>query len=161
VLLIDRNRGDIANSSLIDDDGNFILSEDEKIKLFALRAKLSNLDVVTQETTDGVVSFSVGKDRLNIGYQDEIIKSQLRKTIEILDIYKTTLTTADFDNTIDTYTPYTSIYQDLRLEGESDEDYEANLEDRKKEYFKNLIKTTLQSSTNIKDISLYDTIKDM
>ncbi len=50
ILLLNRNNSsNISNSSLVNEEANFVISEDEKIKLLALKAKLKDLTNVNSE----------------------------------------------------------------------------------------------------------------
>ncbi|QOG11223.1 hypothetical protein [Arcobacter sp. FWKO B] len=165
ILLLDRDpSGKLANDALVDEDGKFVLSEEDKIRLFALRAKLKNFDT-TQEIKDNAnktITFDVATDKINIHYKDNIIQTQLMKAIEILDIHKDDGGfSTTFDKVIEDYTPYDAIYQDLRLDGESDEIYENAKKQRQKEYFKGQLISTLEKKLNSKDILLYDKLKGL
>ena len=175
VLLLDRNSSStLENDALVDSEGNFVLNESEQLKLFALRAKLSNLsDSSTENTVDGVHTFIVGKKEKNIVNKNESIELSVEKAIEYLStaiLYATG--SVDLDAILDTvigknlvdgkYTPYNDIYQDMRKDSDLATDVltPAEIKLRKEEYFKKRIKEELLLNKNAMETKLYYYLKD-
>lgn len=161
ILLSNRN-STLDNDALVNEDGHFILNEDQKIKLMALRAKLQNISNLNS-STDGnsQITFYDDNSKNNYVFKDKVINTNLNKIIEILDIKKSDITTeTDLDNLIDAYVPYSNIYQDIKVsENEVLSAYE--IKNRKKDYFKSQIKQRLMLSKNSKDINTYNQIKGL
>lgn len=171
VLLLDRNSSStLDNDALVDEDGNFVLNESEQLKLFALRAKLNNLsDSSTEElnTTTKDYTFVVGKKEKNIINKNESIEKSVEKAIEYLiesSLYKTSpsdglqsrLTTA-----LDTYTPHSDIYQDMKKDSDIADLTDAQVIERQKEYFQKRIVEQLILNENPMETKLYYYLKDI
>ncbi|APW64443.1 hypothetical protein LPB137_00640 [Poseidonibacter parvus] len=168
VLLLDRNStSTLENDALVDEDGNFVLDESEQLKLFALRAKLSNLsDSNTENTVDGVHTFIVGKEEKNIVNKNISIDDSLEKAIEYLStaILYSTLTSSEIEvileDAIETYTPHSDIYQDMKTsETEVIDDVELAI--RKKAFFKKRLEEELLLNKNAMETKLYYHLKDL
>ena len=171
VLLLDRNTSSsIDNNALVDEDGNFVLNESEQLKLFALRAKLSNLsDSSTEElnTTTKDYTFQIGKKEKNIVNKNESIETSVNKAIEYLNtsILYSALTSSEIEtklNTaIDTYTPHSDIYQNMKKDSDISDLTAAELIERQKEYFKKRVEEELVLNKNPMETKLYYYLKDI
>lgn len=170
VLLLDRNSSStLENDALVDADGNFVLNESEQLKLFALRAKLSNLadsntEVLDEKTKD--YTFLVGKKDKNIVNKNISIDENVEKAIEYLStaILYSSLTSTEIetklDEAIEKYTPHSDIYQDMKKsETEVMDDTEVAI--RKKAFFKKRIKEQLLLNKNAMETKLYYHLKDI
>ena len=170
VLLLDRNSSStLDNNALVDEDGNFVLNESEQLKLFALRAKLSNLSDSNTESlnsTTGDVTFQVGKKEKNIVDKNESIEKSIAKAIEYLNtsILYSTLTSAEIktrlETAIDTYTPHSDIYQDMTKDTDIADLTASEVIERQKEYFQKRIKEELLLNKNPMETKLYYLLKD-
>ncbi|MGB1226871.1 MAG: hypothetical protein ACPG9K_03190 [Poseidonibacter sp.] len=165
VLLLNRNKdSNIDDDALVDEDGNFILNESEQLKLFALRAKLRNISS-TEEVEDGTHTFQVGNIEKNIINKNDAINNSVEKAIEYLsaEILYATLTSSQIeeklDDAIDTYTPHSYIYQDMK-ESSTEVLTSAQLQERQKTYFKKRIKEQLILNENAMETKLYYYLKD-
>lgn len=165
VLLLNRNKdSNIDDDALVDEDGNFILNESEQLKLFALRAKLRNISS-TEEVEDGTHTFQVGNIEKNIINKNDAINNSVEKAIEYLsaEILYATLTSSQIeeklDDAIDTYTPHSYIYQDMK-ESSTEVLTIAQLQERQKTYFKKRIKEQLILNENAMETKLYYYLKD-
>ena len=169
VLLLNRNSSStLENDALVDVDGNFVLNESEQLKLFALRAKLSNLsDTNTENISDGTHTFVVGKKDKNIVNKNISIESKVEKAIEYLNtaILYSSLTSSEIeeklDAAIDKYTPHSDIYQDMNKDADIADLTNAQIIIRKKEYFKKRIKEQLVLNKNVMETKLYYHLKDI
>jgi len=170
VLLLDRNTSStLENDALVDVDGNFVLNESEQLKLFALRAKLSNLSDTNTEVLDESTkdyTFTVGKKDKNMVNKNISIDENVEKAIEYLSttILYSTLTSAEIETklneAIEKYTPYSDIYQDMK-KSEAEVIDDAEVEIRKKAFFKNRIEEQLLLNENAMETKLYYYLKDI
>ncbi|WP_122893734.1 hypothetical protein [Arcobacter peruensis] len=165
VLLLDRNSSStLENNALVDDAGNFVLNENEQLKLFALRAKLQNISS-SEEIDDGTHTFQVGNIEKNIVNKNESIENSVQRAIEYLStaILYSTLTATEIedklDTAIDTYTPHSDIYQDMK-ESDTEVLTADELAKRKEAYFKEKIKEQLILNENAMETKLYYYLKD-
>lgn len=161
VLLTNRRQDStLSNSELVNSDGNFILDENERVKLLALRAKLKsygNESSINKENNS--YTFTVGEKEKNFAFKDNIITNRMIKVIEIFDIEiaSSTLSQTLFNSTIQKYTPYNEIYQIVKKDNETLEQYNK----RKEEFFKDKIVDELLLGKNSKDMRIYNSIKDL
>jgi hypothetical protein len=171
VLLLDRNKSStLENNSLVDENGNFVLNENERLKLFALRAKLSNLSDSSTEELNVVTknyTFIVGKKEKNIVSRDESIKQSVEKAIEHLSaaILYTTLTSTQIEEelktTIDNFTPHNEIYQNMIKDSDTGVLTPEEVITRQQEYFKKRIEEQLILNENPMETKLYYYLKDI
>ncbi len=160
VLLLDRNKNsDLSNKELVNEDGNFVISEDEKLKLLALKAKMKDItDVNAINPVNNKYTFSVGKNEKNMVLNDSEIEASLNRAIHFLEVkilYSGAVLNAAelqsaLNDVITKFTPYTNLYQDF---GTEDVD-EKKL--KQKEYFKSKIKERLLKNQNSTETRLYN-----
>jgi hypothetical protein len=170
VLLLDRNKdSNLSNKELVNSNGDFELSQDEKLKLLALKAKLKNIiDVNAITPVNGKYTFDVGDNNKNEIIKDIQIQNAIKKAIlyminRIIYENKTTYSN-ELTATLTNFTPYDYIYQDLRTAGEITSDTilsETELEARKKNYFKSKLKEQLLKNENSEESRLYYLMKDV
>ncbi|MBU0925599.1 hypothetical protein KKG81_11985 [bacterium] len=175
VLLLDRNKdSNLSNKELVNEDGNFEINEDEKLKLLALKSKLKNITDVSSITVDSnkKYTFKSGELEKNIVLNDIEIEKSLDRAVHFLGVeilYSgVTSPTSSFLDTklsdiINEFTPYDTMYQDFRTAAE----ISANtvLDDsetlkRKKLYFKTKIKEKLEKNETAIEARLYLLLKD-
>lgn len=166
VLLLDRNKdSNLSNKELVNETGNFEISEDEKLKLLALKAKLKDvIDVTLIEPVDKKYTFEVGKVEKNRVLKDIDIEENLTKAIHFLAdeiLYNTSSNKETTLNAIlDEFTPYDKLYFDFLKTGETTISDET-LKNRQKEYFKSKIKDRLYQNENALETRLYKELKDI
>lgn len=166
VLLLDRNKdSNLSNKELVNETGNFEISEDEKLKLLALKAKLKDvIDVTLIEPVDKKYTFEVGKVEKNRVLKDIDIEENLTKAIHFLAdeiLYNTSSNKETTLNAIlNEFTPYDKLYFDFLKTGETTIS-EQTLKDRQKEYFKSKIKDRLYQNENALETRLYKELKDI
>lgn len=161
VLLSDRRDGDIHKNALLDEEGNFVLNEEEKIKLLALKAKLKEYGMQSSTTSSGkLVKFDIGMTDKNISYKDIALQRSIDKTIELifLSIQKGD-SNSSITKMIENHTPYENIYQDMKQSSTENLTLEQ-INNRKEQYFKSRIKRQLLDSKNSRDMKIYNTLKD-
>ena len=170
VLLLDRNEGsNLTNKALVNSDGDFVISQDEKLKLLALKAKLKNItdiSTITVDSTTKKYTFNVGENNKNTVLNDAAIEESIDRAIsflgvEVLYSSKTVTETmikllADENNFI----PYSSMYQDFKKTGETSIS-DSVLKERKQAYFKSKIKEKLYLNETPIETKLYAQMKDV
>jgi hypothetical protein len=171
VLLLDRNENStLENNSLVDEDGNFVLNENERLKLFALRAKLNNLSDSDTEKLNPLTNeftFQIGKKEKNIVSRDESIKKSVEKAIEYLStaiLYASLTSTqieTELNTTIDNYTPHNEIYQNMVKDSDTDVLTPEETITRQKNYFKKRIEEQLILNETPMETKLYYYLKDI
>jgi len=156
VLLLDRNKdSNLSNKELVNEDGNFEINEDEKLKLLALKSKLKNItDVSAITITDNKYTFEVGKEGNNSILKDVDIEDNLTKAIHFLAdgiLYTSNPNkSAILDAIINEFTPYDKLYF-----------LEESTDDEKKAYFKLKIKEKLYSNDSAIETRLYKELESL
>lgn len=165
LLLLDRtSSADLQNDALLQEDGTLQISEEDKLKLFALRAKLKesgNDNSVSEVEISGKKNLilDVGIEEKNLSYKDEAIQKALQKVIHASLYSIETITKTDYDTLVEDNIPYNLMYQDFSKDGETlplDDDI---LKQRKEEYFKQRILEVLLKSQSPRDVKLYNKLK--
>ena len=156
VLLLDRNKdSDLTNKALANEDGDFEISEDEKLKLLALKAKMKDItDVNAINPVNNKYTFSVGKNEKNMVLNDSEIEASLNRAIHYLEVkilYSgEVLDDVEYNDVIKKFTPYTNIYKDFGIEDEKE------IEKAKEKYFRTKIKERLLKNQNSTETRLYN-----
>jgi hypothetical protein len=169
VLLLDRNTDStLVNKELVNSDGDFVISKDEKLKLLALKAKLKDItNVSTISPINGKYTFEVGKSEKNSVIKDMNIEKSINIAIhflgvEILYSGKTPSETvialiADENKFI----PYDEMYQDFKETSETIDPIGDTLKNRKKAYFIKRIKEKLYQNESAIETRLYKELEDL
>ncbi len=173
VLLLDRNKSStLSNKELVNKEGKLEISEDEKLKLLALKSKLKDTIDTSSMTADSSTkkyTFEVGKLEKNTVLNDKEIEKSIDRAIhflgvEILYSGKTvseTITKLLVDS--NNFIPYGSMYQDFRDASEIASDTTLSdtvLKERKQTYFKTRIKEKLLKNETSIETRLYLRLKD-
>ena len=168
VFLLDRNTDSTwTNKELINKDADIEISEDEKLKLLALKAKLKDItNVSTIAPVNGKYTFEVGKNNKNVVSKDIDIENSINRAIhflgvEILYSGKTaseTMTTLMADE--NKFIPYDELYFNFLKDGETSIS-DTELKNRKKDYFKSKIKEKLYSNESAIETRLYKELEDL
>lgn len=168
VLLLDRNKSsNLSNKEIVNESGKFEISEDEKLKLLALKAKLKNITDITNITADATTkkyTFDVGLLEKNEVLNDLDTKKSIEKAIYFLAqdiLYATGTPNIDtvLTNILNELTPYDKLYQDF-LQGTETSISDPELITRKKEYFKTKIIEKLALNETAVETRLYLLLKD-
>jgi len=166
VLLLDRQDGsNLSNKALINSNGKIQISQDEKLKLLALKAKLKDIiDVNSITPVNGKYTFEVGNNEKNQVILDKIFEKNIDKAIFFLaqDIfYKATTVDVDkfLEDIIDEFTPEEALYQDFLKDTETAIS-STELTKRKKDYFKAKLKERLSKNQTAIETRLYDILED-
>lgn len=168
VLLLDRNESStLSNKELVNEDGDFEISEDQKLKLLALKSKLKNIMDVSSITADSSTkkyTFEVGALEKNRVLLDSDLEKSITKAIYFLSIdilYATG--TVDINTVltqnIEDFTPYDSLYQDFKTTAETSIT-DAVLKTRQQAFFKSKIKEKLILNETAMETRLYLKLKD-
>jgi hypothetical protein len=163
VLLLNRDKSsNWDNKELINKDGEIVISEDEKLKLLALKAKLKDvIDVTLIEPVDKKYTFEVGKVEKNIVSKDIEIENSLNRAIHFLGteiLYSNKSVSETMSKLLadeNKFIPYDDIYQDF----ETTDDYQLKI--KKQNYFKSKIKDRLYKNENAFETRLYKELKDL
>lgn len=161
VLLLDRmDDSTLNNKEFINENGKIELSEDEKLKVLAIKSKaVSNVDKITLDENSGTYTFEVANNK-SIKQKDSKVNDSLEKAIyySILQVIYGTETSYStvVTNMVDDFVPLSDIYQDLSDIGESTD----SVDTKKKLYFKKLIKERLEKNKNPQESKLYALLKD-
>lgn len=161
VLLLDRNTDSTwTNKELINKDADIEISEDEKLKLLVLKAKLKNItNVNTITPVNGKYTFEVGLDNKNKPAKElEIQKALNRATSYMINkvVYDGVITYSDLiTSVLNNFTPLNDIYVEKGTL--SDDEVTA----KKKVYFKSRLKIKLSENQNSEETRLYYLIKDV
>lgn len=165
LLLLERtSSASLENDALLQEDGTLQISEEDKLKLFALRAKLKesgNDNSVSEVEISGKKNLilDVGIEEKNLSYKDEAIQKALQKVIHASLYSIETITKTDYDTLVEDNIPYNLMYQDFSKDGETlplDDDI---LKQRKEEYFKQRVLEVLLKSQSPRDVKLYNKLK--
>ncbi|MGE0050451.1 MAG: hypothetical protein AB7S49_02895 [Arcobacter sp.] len=156
VLLLDRDKSsNLSNKELVNSDGKIEISEDEKLKLLALKAKLKDIiDVNSINATNNKYTFEVGQQNKNSVIKDIDIEDSITNAIDALAkdiLYSTTANKENVVNDIvNKFIPNEKLYF-----------LENSTEVEKKNYFKSKIKDRLYKNENSQETRLYKELKDM
>ena len=168
ILLLDRNESStLANKELVNDEGKFEISEDQKLKLLALKAKLKNITDVSSISPDistKKYTFEVGDIEKNRVLLDNDLEKSITKAIFFLteDILYATGSVdieAVLEQNIEDFTPYDSLYQDFKTTGETSIS-DAQLKTRQQAFFKSKIKEKLILNETAMETRLYLKLED-
>ena len=168
VLLLDRNKdSNLSNKELVNSNGDFELSQDEKLKLLALKAKLKNItDVNAITPTSGKYTFAVGENNKNQIISDTEIEKSVNRAIHFLEMeilysgqsVSDTMTKLMADT--NKFIPYDQMYQDFKTTSETSITADE-LKLRKQAYFKSKIKAKLYLNETAIETKLYEKLKDV
>lgn len=151
VLLLDRdNSSNISNKALINNQGNITISEDEKLKLHALKAKLK--DIIDPNTIT-LSNIEIGKDAKNIHSKEQKLNESIKIAINFL--YQEIVI-----NSGNTTTILNEVLEDKVFFNYADISSSLNIttDDNKKVYIKKRIKEELLNNSNSMKTSLYEKI---
>lgn len=156
VLLLDRDKSsNLSNKELINSLGKIEISENEKLKLLALKAKLKDIiDVNSINATNNKYTFEVGQQNKNSVKKDIDIEDSITNAIDALAkdiLYSTTANKENVVNdVVNKFIPNEKLYF-----------LENSTEVEKKNYFKSKIKERLYKNENSQETRLYKELKDM
>ncbi|WP_419764058.1 MAG: hypothetical protein ACNI28_09715 [Arcobacter sp.] len=160
VLLINRDpNSTLAKDEFINEDGDMVISTDEKIKLLTLRNRLKrikDLDAYTADTNKNII-YDVWADNQTNVYKDNIINKTIEKVTNIVYIDNGV---SDLKTILNNYTPYNAIYQNM-LESKDETISSDELKTRKQTYFKERLQEKLKLSKNTKDMAVYNLVKGL
>lgn len=156
ILLLDRNKdSNIKSKEFINQQGNIIISEDEKLKLLALKAKLKDIVNLNNNTpTNGIYTFKIEKEEKNIYSKEEKLNKDIERAINFL--YQEIIINDSsilLDNILENkvFFDYDNINNNLGLKSD----------DEKKAYLKKRIFSELLKDNNSLKTNLYEKLKDI
>lgn len=166
VFLLDRNADSTwTNKELINKDADIKISEDEKLKLLALKAKLKDItNVNTITPVDGKYTFEIGINNKNTVSKDIDIEKSIERAIhslseDILYTVNANKSTA-LESIIEKFTPYDELYFNFLKDGETSIS-DTELKNRKKDYFKSKIKEKLYQNESSMESRLYKELESL
>ena len=170
ILLLDRNKdSNLTNKELINSEGNFEISKDEKLKLLALKAKLKNItdvSTITADSTTNKYTFDVGENNKNQVLNDSEIEQSVNRAIDFLGVeilYSNKTVSETMIKLLDdgnNFIPYDKMYQDFKKTSETSISVDV-LKTRKQDYFKSKIKEKLYLNETAIETKLYYQLKDV
>lgn len=170
VLLLDRNKdSNLTNKELVNSEGNFEISKDEKLKLLALKAKLKNItdvSTITADSTTNKYTFDVGENNKNQVLNDSEIEQSVNRAIDFLGVeilYSNKTVSETMIKLLDdgnNFIPYDKMYQDFKKTSETSISVDV-LKTRKQDYFKSKIKEKLYLNETAIETKLYYQLKDV
>lgn len=169
VLLLDRQKdSNLSNKALVNQDGKIEISEDEKLKLLALKAKLKdvvNVSSMTADSTTKNYTFEVGKSEKNSIKDDLEIEKSINIMINVLaqDILYTTTpdkTQNKINSTIQSLIPYENLYYSFLKENETSITADE-LKKRQLDFFKSKIKEKLYKNESAIETRLYKELESL
>ena len=170
ILLLDRNsNSDLSNKEFINKDGKIEISEDEKLKLLALKAKLKDITNTNNiSPVNGKYTFEIGQKEKNTLVKDTNIEKSLNNAIHALSTDILYATNPDkstiLENVIKEFTPYDEMYQDFRTDSEIGSNTTLTEEinkERKQNYFKAKIKEKLYKNESSVETRLYKELESL
>ena len=162
VLLLDRQKNsNLSNKEFIDKNANIEISEDEKLKLLALRAKLKDtININDSNLENKKYKITIGTNAQNIISQDKDFEDRLNKAInypasEILYSNK------DITDTLE------KIFNDIDPDKNENKEgffnykniYLEDTDEKKKLYIKEKLKQRLEQNQNSIETRLYGELK--
>ena len=176
VLLLDRNDSStLENDSLVNSEGKFEISADEKLKLLALKAKLKNItDIsdISADSTTGKYTFDVGELEKNSVLNDTQVEKTVERAIHFLGVEilysgvsspSSSFLEGKVADITEEFTPYSTLYQDFRTTSEVTAGTsltDSEIKTRKEDYFKLKIKEELEKNETAIETRLYLLLKD-
>ena len=158
VLLLDRQKdSNLLNKALVNEDGKIEISEDEKLKLLALKAKLKdvvNVSSMTADSTTKNYTFEVGKSEKNSIKDDLEIEKSINIMINVLaqDILYSGL---------DKSTVLNKVIEDLLIKHENYYLFDGLTKEKKEEFFKSKIKEKLYKNESAIETRLYKELESL
>ena len=156
VLLLDRNKdSNLSNKELVNKDGNFEISQDEKLKLLALKAKLKNItDVNIITATNNKYTFEVGENNKNVVSKDIDIENSVNRAIHFLGV-------EILYSGLDKSTILNKIIDDLLKEHNNYYLLNELSKEEKEKFFKSKIKEKLYKNESSLETRLYKELENL
>jgi len=129
----------MKNDSIIDENVNFVISQEDKLKLLAIKSKLKNMNDLSNSTVDesnNTIKFSVSSEEKNRLDSEKLVQKEIKKLKRVLFINLDSINNQDDLETIIT------------------DNFSTNID-----ILKNSLKLDLEKSRNAMDIMTYKRIK--
>ena len=164
VLLLDRNKSSkLSNQDkeFINKDANIEISEDEKLKLLALRAKLKDtININDSNLENKKYKITIGTNAQNIISQDKDFEDRLNKAINYL-ASEILYSNKDITDTLE------KIFNDIDPDKNENKEgffnykniYLEDTDEKKKLYIKEKLKQRLEQNQNSIETRLYGELK--
>lgn len=159
VLLLDRQKdSNLSNKALVNEDGKIEISEDAKLKLLALKAKLKdvvNVSSMTLDSTTKNYTFEVGKSEKNSIKDDLEIEKSIIQAIDILS--KEILYTSGANKS----SILEGVIKNLFETHENYYLFDGLTKEKKEEFFKSKIKEKLYKNESAIETRLYKELESL
>lgn len=164
VLLLDRNKSSkLSNQDkeFINKDANIEISEDEKLKLLALRAKLKDtININDSNLENKKYKITIGTNAQNIISQDKDFEDRLNKAINYL-ASEILYSNKDIADTLE------KVFNDINPDKNENKEgffnykniYLEDTDEKKKLYIKEKLKQRLEQNQNSIETRLYGELK--
>ncbi|MDX9960107.1 MAG: hypothetical protein RBS32_01315 [Aliarcobacter sp.] len=164
VLLLDRNKSSkLSNQDkeFINKDANIEISEDEKLKLLALRAKLKDtININDSNLENKKYKITIGTNAQNIISQDKDFEDRLNKAINYL-ASEILYSNKDITDTLE------KVFNDINPDKNENKEgffnykniYLEDTDEKKKLYIKEKLKQRLEQNQNSIETRLYGELK--
>lgn len=160
VLLLDRQKDSKlsnTNKSFINEKANIEISEDEKLKLLALKAKLKDIiDVNNLTLEDKKYKINVGANARNIISQDKDFEDSLKRVINYLSTKVLYGTTYDKTEELSKTIELDKFFNFNNINIEEENKSEEQIKKEKEIYIEKKIYEKLQKSENSVEMRLYE-----
>ena len=162
VLLLDRQKNsNLSNKEFIDKNANIEISEDEKLKLLALRAKLKDtININDSNLENKKYKITIGTNAQNIISQDKDFEDRLNKAINYL-ASEILYSNKDITDTLE------KVFNDINPDKNENKEgffnykniYLEDTDEKKKLYIKEKLKQRLEQNQNSIETRLYGELK--
>ena len=162
VLLLDRQKNsNLSNKEFIDKNANIEISEDEKLKLLALRAKLKDtININDSNLENKKYKITIGTNAQNIISQDKDFEDRLNKAINYL-ASEILYSNKDITDTLE------KVFNDIDPDKNENKEgffnykniYLEDTDEKKKLYIKEKLKQRLEQNQNSIETRLYGELK--
>ena len=162
VFLLDRKKNsNLSNKEFIDKNANIEISEDEKLKLLALRAKLKDtININDSNLENKKYKITIGTNAQNIISQDKDFEDRLNKAINYL-ASEILYSNKDITDTLE------KVFNDIDPDKNENKEgffnykniYLEDTDEKKKLYIKEKLKQRLEQNQNSIETRLYGELK--
>ncbi|CAM3490412.1 hypothetical protein [Arcobacter aquimarinus] len=156
VLLLDRQKdSNLSNKALVNQDGNIEISEDEKLKLLALKAKLKDIH------NTSTLNLTANKYIIEIGQKE---KNSIKDDLEVeksINIMINVLAQDILYSGLDKSTVLNTVIEDLLIKHGNYYLFDGLTKEKKEEFFKIKIKEKLYKNESAIETRLYKELESL
>lgn len=156
VLLLDRQKdSNLSNKALVNEDGKIEISEDEKLKLLALKAKLKDIH------NTSTLNLTANKYIIEIGQKE---KNSIKDDLEVeksINIMINVLAQDILYSGLDKSTVLNTVIEDLLIKHENYYLFDGLIKEKKEIFFKSKIKEKLYKNESAIETRLYKELESL